>query len=69
MPDDPEYEREANYFALHLLIPTQMLHEEVRKLGGVDLTEEAQLKKLAKIFGVTPGMIAFRLGEETCAKK
>jgi Zn-dependent peptidase ImmA (M78 family) len=65
MSDD---EQEANYFAMHLLVPTNLLRAEVRKLGrsGVDLSGDDDLmKKLGKVFGVSANVIAFRLAEES----
>lgn len=60
-----EMEREASLFAMHLLVPTEMLRSEVRKMGGIELCGDGQqLKKLAKRFGVSQEIIAFRIGEE-----
>ncbi len=67
MKNDAEDDKEANYFAMHLLVPTSMLREELRKLGGIDLCDDngKALKSLAKTFGVSQAIIAFRIAEET----
>ena len=62
---DEQIEQEANYFAMHLLVPTDMLRAEVQKMGGVEIVDNSSgdLKKLAKRFGVSEAVIAFRLAE------
>lgn len=58
-------EREANYFAMHLLVPSDMLRRELNRIGGVDLSsDDGTLKRLARKFGVSEAVIAFRIGEE-----
>lgn len=58
-------EKEANYFAMHLLVPSNMLRKELARIGGVDLSgDDGNLKKLARRFGVAETVIAFRVGEE-----
>lgn len=58
-------EREANYFAMHLLVPSNLLRAELAKIGGVDLSsDDGTLKRLAKKFGVSDAVIAYRIGEE-----
>lgn len=37
MPTDDQMEREANYFAMCLLIPADLLAADIKKLGGIDL--------------------------------
>lgn len=56
-------DREANYFAMCLLMPEEFVRREVAKLGGIDLTEDGGLKSLAKAFGVSIGLMAVRLGQ------
>lgn len=60
-------EKEANYFAMHLLVPTEMLRAELNRLGGIDVCDDrtGALKKLAKRFGVSETIIAFRISEES----
>lgn len=65
MSSDLDVEREANYFAMHLLVPSSLLRAELDKIGGIDLSaDDGTLKKLAKKFGVSEAVIAFRVGEE-----
>jgi Zn-dependent peptidase ImmA (M78 family) len=63
-------EQEANYFAMHLLVPTQMLRTELERLGGIDLVDDrtGALRKLAKNFQVSETIIAFRVAEEAGRK-
>ena len=54
-------EYEANVFAVCLLIPKDRLIEEINKMGGFDLSDEKELKKLCKLFGVSSTAMSFRL--------
>lgn len=66
---DENDDREANYFAMQLLVPTSMLVTAVRELGGIDLSEEdGVIEKLARQFEVSTSCIAFRLAEEGLLK-
>lgn len=60
--NDPAIENEANYFAMHLLVPTSMLLRECRE---VDLCDDTAIKKLARKFKVSETIMAFRLAEES----
>lgn len=65
MPKDTQQEQEANYFAMHLLVPSNQLRAELERIGGMDLSsDDGALKKLAKKFGVNEAVMAFRIGEE-----
>lgn len=64
MTVEEQREAEANYFAMHLLVPTEALKKAVNAAGGIDLCDDDALKKLAKKFGVSLTIIAFRMGEE-----
>lgn len=68
IPCDPQAEAEANYFAMHLLVPTAMLVQAVNDLGGIDLAENGLVERLAHQFQVSTNVIAFRLGEEGLPK-
>lgn len=59
-------ETEANYFAMHLLVPSDRLRAELEKIDGVDLADDnvTQLRKLARRFGVSETVMAFRVAEE-----
>lgn len=63
MAVDPLLEHEANYFALCLLLPEDMVRAEVRKLGGLDLSDPRAFVRLARIFEVDATLMAFRLGQ------
>lgn len=54
-------ETEANYFAMCLLIPRDCLLEDLRKLGGFDIADDAALKKLSKRYQVSTTVMALRI--------
>jgi Zn-dependent peptidase ImmA (M78 family) len=58
-----EQEAEANSFAMALLMPADLLREDVRRLGGVDLCDDAKVKLLAKRYQVPLTLMAIRLGQ------
>jgi len=66
MNADVDREREATYFAMHLLVPTVMLRAELNKLGGLDVVDDDDktLRELARKFKVSKTIIAFRIAEE-----
>lgn len=69
MTKQEEEHQEANEFAGYLLVPPAMLKRELVRLGGVDLAGDGiDVKALAKKFGVTETLIAYRIGQETAAK-
>lgn len=59
----PVEDIEANFFALCLLMPEHLVRAEVRKMGGVDLGGNEDIRKLAKTFGVPETAMAVRLGQ------
>lgn len=54
-------DHQANEFALALLMPRDQFLDEIKKLGGLDLTDDTNLKLLCKTFGVTATAVAYRL--------
>ena len=64
MSNDDE---EANQFAIELLMPDHLVRIEVRKLGGIDIMDDDQIKKLAKKFGVNGSLMSFRIGQLSTA--
>lgn len=63
-PVTPEQmDREANEFAFALLMPEEMVKAEVAKMGGIDIEDDAKLKKLAGKFKVSLQVAAIRLGQ------
>jgi len=62
MRKDNILEAEANYFAMCLLMPAQMVKDEVKKLT-IDITSDETVKVLAKKFDVSLTMMAIRLAQ------
>ena len=63
---DKQQENEATHFAMCLLIPRHMVHEEYEKLypNGIELTsDESGIKELADKFQVTEQMMWIRLAQ------
>lgn len=61
--NDNDLEREANVFALFLLMPQDLLVQEIHKLEGtLDWTDGKGLKKLCETFGVTQTALVVRMG-------
>lgn len=56
-------EREAIQFAMEILMPEAMVRKEVKRMGSIDLTDDAPIKILAKLFQVSQGLMAIRLGQ------
>ena len=56
-------DREADYFAMCLLMPEQFLRRDIAEMGGIDLTEDRPIRKLAQRYGVSVAMMALRLGQ------
>lgn len=56
-------DREANEFAMALLMPEGLLRREVQRIGGLDLCDDDAVKKLARMFGVPQALLAIRLGQ------
>ena len=54
-------EEEANYFAMHLLVPTGLLAKE--DLSSLDFADDRGIKELAKKYGVSLSVMAFRIRE------
>jgi Zn-dependent peptidase ImmA (M78 family) len=55
-------EIEANHFAASLLMPKELLENEIAKLDGHFLTEE-HVQALAEMFGVSPMAMSIRLSK------
>jgi Zn-dependent peptidase ImmA (M78 family) len=60
--DDPIEHREANAFALALLLPADWIRQDVRAAGGYDPVDEKATNELARRYGVSPTLMAFRIG-------
>lgn len=63
--DTSQEDREANYFAMCLLVPEELLRREVsemkRRHEQIDLCEDKTLKRLADKFKVSNTVMALRL--------
>jgi len=57
---DPIMEREANIFAVCLLIPKDLLLKELER-KPLDLSDDTRLKELCKLFGVTAAAMTLRM--------
>lgn len=63
---DEQEEAEANEFAMHLLIPTNLLLAELKKIKGIDLGGDGnEVKLLANKFKVPVAAMAVRIGQVT----
>lgn len=55
----PELEQEANLFACLLLMPSQLIKQDLE--NGVDLGETGMISKLAKKYDVPENAVAYRI--------
>ena len=59
---DRKMEEEANYFAMCLLMPEELIREEVKDVPQIDIVEgRTGLKELAHKFAVSEPMMLARL--------
>lgn len=56
-------EREANLFAMELLMPRAFLLADIEKMGGVDIEDDAAMRKLANRYKVSVTVMALRVGQ------
>lgn len=56
-------DREANTFAMELLMPAHLLKAEIKNLGGIDIEDDRKLAKLARKFKVSLQVMAVRIGQ------
>lgn len=61
---EEQQEWEASYFAMHLLVPTDMLRRDLDKLGGFDIENDPRLAGLANKYQVSLQVMLFRIHEE-----
>lgn len=54
-------EKEANLFAAEILMPADLLAEEMEKIDIVDLDDETVVARLARRYGVSTQAMTFRL--------
>jgi Zn-dependent peptidase ImmA (M78 family) len=55
-------EVEANRFAAAILMPKELVENEISKLSGLDLSDEKDMARLAAIFKVSNQAMTIRLG-------
>ena len=59
-----EQEREANLFAMYLLMPEEMVRKQVKKLGGsLDINDDKNIKTLARKFAVSEQLMTLRIAQ------
>ena len=58
---DKEQEREANLFAIALLMPAKFIHEDMQGQLPLDLENDKRIKSMAKRYGVTEQMMTSRM--------
>lgn len=63
MTDSETMEKEANLFAMYLLMPENLVRAEVKKLGGFDIEGGEGIISLAKKFKVSVPLMTLRLGQ------
>ena len=56
-------DREANEFAMQLLMPDAWLAKDIADLGGVDIEDGEAIGKLAKKYGVSATLMTVRIGQ------
>lgn len=56
-------EREANYFAMALLMPEDWVRADIKKLGGVDIADGQQIAQLAKKYKVDATLMTVRIAQ------
>lgn len=61
--DKRKKEREANLFAMLLLMPEKHLREDLKRIGDIDLLgdSDAEIAKLADKYKVTSSLMTMRL--------
>ncbi|WBS73150.1 ImmA/IrrE family metallo-endopeptidase [Elizabethkingia meningoseptica] len=57
---EEKIEKEANYFAANILMPENLVFQEIEKLDK-DLYEDSSIKELARTFNVSSSAMSFRL--------
>ena len=61
MNADTAEDREANLFAMALLMPEDLIRREVKLLGRIDLCEDNSIKPLTDKFKVSTILMTIRL--------
>lgn len=61
-------EREANQFAMELLMPYDWLMEDLRQIGPIDWESDPNIKTLAKKYNVSEQLMTIRVGQLACER-
>lgn len=61
MTSDQKQDREANQFAMCLLMPKHFILKEVKHFGGIENIGDDEIKTLAEKFQVSISAMAIRL--------
>jgi len=56
-------EREANYFAMCLLMPESFVRSVMKKIGVIDVVDGTGIEKLARKFRVSIPLMTLRIGQ------
>lgn len=56
-------EAEANAFAMELLMPADWVRADIRKLGGIDIEDDAKVEKMARRYKVSTAVMTIRIGQ------
>lgn len=63
MNDDEIIEKEANYFAMCLLMPEPWVRRDVKALGGIDIEDDLAIHKLAQKYKVSTQLMTLRIAQ------
>jgi Zn-dependent peptidase ImmA (M78 family) len=58
-----DIEHEANIFAMELLMPREFLLKDLKAMGGIDVSDDDDVAKLAKKYRVSQDLMAIRIGQ------
>lgn len=58
-----------NRISVCLLMPEKFLRADIEKMGGIDIDDEAAMRKLAKRYHVSVTLLALRIGQLGLLKK
>ncbi|MEE9395295.1 MAG: ImmA/IrrE family metallo-endopeptidase [Planctomycetota bacterium] len=58
-----DMEREANLFAMELLMPYDSVMQDLREMGKIDVENDPRIKGLARRYKVTEQLMTIRLAQ------
>lgn len=62
MTETETEDREANLFAMYLLMPEEFVRDEIGKIKNFNIMDDKHVADLARKFKVSVPMMAYRLG-------